>query len=112
MASAGSSTSVQAAQSTLSLRLASAFTTSSALHEQDQVARLSAAHAEALRRCEQEAATAKAAIAAEADGRVAAANRAAGVAQGELSSARGECQTLRATLEQVPLWGRVCHADV
>ncbi len=73
------------------------------MREQDEAARLSAAHAGALRRSEQEAATAKTAFAAEADGRVAAAKHAADTALSELSSARDECQTLRATLEQVPL---------
>ena len=72
------------------------------IREQDEVARLSAAHAEALRRSEQEAATANAAVAAEVDGRVAAAKHAADAALSELSIARDECQTLRATLEQVP----------
>ena len=73
------------------------------MREQVEAARLSAAHVEALRRSEQEAAAAKAAIAAEADGRLAAANRAADVAHSELTSARDECRTLKETLEQVPL---------
>ncbi len=78
--------------------------------EQDEAARLSAAHAEALSLSEQDAASARAAAAAEADGRVAAAKHAVDAMLSELSTARDECQTLLATLEQVPSGGlcRTC----
>lgn len=68
---------------------------------QDEVARLSAAHAEALRHREQEVAATSTAAMAEADARAAAAVKAADTALSELGSAREECQALKTALEQV-----------
>ena len=78
--------------------------------EQDEAARLSAAHAEALRQREQELAATSTAAVTEADGRAAAAIRAADTAQSDLNKARAKCQALMAAVEQVTGVGFSQHA--
>ena len=70
--------------------------------EQDEIARMSAAHVEALRQREQEVAATVAAAVTDADSRAAAASKAADTALSELGSAHSECRALKAALEQVP----------